>query len=144
MSTGSVCVCMLSHFSHVQLSVTRWTIALQAPLTMGFSRQGYWNGFPCPPQEVFPTQGLNPCLVCLLHWQAGSLPLAPSGKPTGRMPYKGEDSDLGDTFTSQGRAKMASKPPEARTEAQNRICLTSLRKVHPTDYSILDFEPLKP
>ena len=87
-----------------------------------------------PPQKVFPTQGLNPCLIHPLHWQVGSLPLAPPGKPTGRMPYKGEDSDLGDTFTSQGRAKMASKPPEARIEAWNRICLTSLRRVHPTDY----------
>ena len=32
-------------------------------------------------QRFFPTQGLNPRLLCLLHWQAGSLPLAPPGKP---------------------------------------------------------------
>ena len=32
-------------------------------------------------QGIFPTQGLNPCPLCLLHWQAGSLPLAPPGKP---------------------------------------------------------------
>ena len=32
-------------------------------------------------QGVFPTQGLNQHLLCLLHWQAGSLPLAPPGKP---------------------------------------------------------------
>ena len=32
-------------------------------------------------QGIFPTQGSNLCLLCLLHWQAGSLPLAPSGKP---------------------------------------------------------------
>ena len=32
-------------------------------------------------QGIFPTQGLNTCLLCLLHWQAGSLPLAPPGKP---------------------------------------------------------------
>ena len=31
-------------------------------------------------QGIFPTQGSNPCLLCLLHWQAGSLPLAPPGK----------------------------------------------------------------
>ena len=30
---------------------------------------------------IFPTQGLNPCLLCLLHWQLGSLPRAPPGKP---------------------------------------------------------------
>ena len=32
-------------------------------------------------QGIFPTQGLNPYLLCLLHWQAGSLPLTPFGKP---------------------------------------------------------------
>ena len=32
-------------------------------------------------QGIFPTQGLNPGLLCLLHWQAGSLRLAPPGKP---------------------------------------------------------------
>ena len=34
-----------------------------------------------PLQGIFPTQGYNPRLLCLLHWQAGSLPLAPPGKP---------------------------------------------------------------
>ena len=33
-------------------------------------------------QGIFPTQGLNPCLLCLLHWQVGSLPLAPLGSPS--------------------------------------------------------------
>ena len=33
-------------------------------------------------QEIFPTQGSNAHLFCLLHWQAGSLPPAPPGKPT--------------------------------------------------------------
>ena len=32
-------------------------------------------------QEIFPTKGSNPCLPCLLHWQTGSLPLVPPGKP---------------------------------------------------------------
>ena len=32
-------------------------------------------------QEIFPTQGLNPCLLCLLHWQAGSLQLSHQGSP---------------------------------------------------------------
>ena len=46
--------------------------SLQAPLSMGFSRQEYWSGLPCSPQGIFLTQGLNPCFLCLLHWQAGS------------------------------------------------------------------------
>ena len=40
--------CMLSHFSCIQLSVTLRTMACQAPLSMGFSRQEYWSGLPFP------------------------------------------------------------------------------------------------
>ena len=40
---------MLNHFSHVQLCVMLWTVAHQAPLSMGFSRQEYWSGLPCLP-----------------------------------------------------------------------------------------------
>ena len=58
-----------------------WTIARQAPLCMGFFRQEYWSGLSCPPPGIFPTQGLNLCLSCFLHWQAGFLPLVPPGKP---------------------------------------------------------------
>ena len=39
---------MLSYFSRVQLSATPWTTALQAPLSMGFSRQEYWSELPFP------------------------------------------------------------------------------------------------
>ena len=42
-----LCCAMLSHFSHVQLFETLWTVTLQAPLSMGFSRQEYWSAFPC-------------------------------------------------------------------------------------------------
>ena len=45
----SVCTCGLSCFSHVQLFVTLWTRARQAPLSMGFSIGEYWSGSPCPP-----------------------------------------------------------------------------------------------
>ena len=41
--------CMLSHFSHIWLCVTPWTVAHQAPLSMGFCRQDYWSGLSCPP-----------------------------------------------------------------------------------------------
>ena len=53
----------------------------QAPLSMGFSRQGDWVGCHALLQGIFPTQGWNPCLSSLLHWQVGSLPPAPPGKP---------------------------------------------------------------
>ena len=53
-------------------SATPWTVARQAPLSMGLSRQGYWSGLPFFFQGIFPTQELN---SGLLHWQADSLPL---------------------------------------------------------------------
>ena len=48
--------CMLSHFSRVRLFVTPRTVACQALLSMGFSRQQYWSGLPCPPQAHTQTQ----------------------------------------------------------------------------------------
>ena len=68
----NVCACVLSCFICVHLCATPRTVARQAPLSMGFSRQEYWSGLPCPPQGIFLTQGLNPCLLRLLHWQADS------------------------------------------------------------------------
>ena len=62
-------VCVLSHSSHVQLFATLWIVACQAPLSVEFSRQGYWSVLPCHAllQGIFPTQGSNPCLLHLLH-----------------------------------------------------------------------------
>ena len=50
---------VLSHFSHVQLFVTPWTVAHQAPLSLGFSRQDYWSGLPCPPPEGLSDPGIG-------------------------------------------------------------------------------------
>ena len=62
-----MCVCV---FSHVWLFVTPWTVTHQAPLFIDFFRQEYWSGLPCPLQGIFPTQGLNLHLLCLLPGQA--------------------------------------------------------------------------
>ena len=53
-------MCVLSHFSHVQLLETPWTVALQAPVSMGFSRQEYWSVLPCPPPGNLPHPGIEP------------------------------------------------------------------------------------
>ena len=42
------CMCVPGHFSCVRLFATLWTVAHQAPLSMGFSRQEHWSGLPCP------------------------------------------------------------------------------------------------
>ena len=59
---------MLSLFSHLQLLVTQLTVACQAPLSMGFSRQEYWSGLPCPPGDlpdprIKPVSLMSPTLV---------------------------------------------------------------------------------
>ena len=48
-----------SHFTRVQLCVTLWTITHQAPLSMGFSRQEYWSGLPCPSSGDPPNPGME-------------------------------------------------------------------------------------
>ena len=50
----------LSHFSHIRLFATPWTIARQAPLSMGFSRQEYGSGLPCPSPGNLPNLGIKP------------------------------------------------------------------------------------
>ena len=50
---------VLSCFSRVQLFVTPWTIARQAPLSTGFSRQEHWSGLPCPPPGNLPNPGIE-------------------------------------------------------------------------------------
>ena len=73
--------CMLSCFSSVRLFATLWTAAHQAPLSMEFPRQEYWSGLPCPPRGDLPHPGIEPSSLKSPHWQVGSLPLVPPGKP---------------------------------------------------------------
>ena len=53
-------MCVLSRFGHVRLFVTLWTVACQAPLSMGFPRQEYWSGLPFPPPGDLPDPGIEP------------------------------------------------------------------------------------
>ena len=53
-------MCVLSRFSHVCFFMTPWTVACQAPLSMGLSRQEYWSGFSCPPPGDLPHLGIKP------------------------------------------------------------------------------------
>ena len=55
-----MCACMLSLFSRVQLFVILWTVVYQDPLSMGFSRQEYWNRLPCPPSGDLPNPAIEP------------------------------------------------------------------------------------
>ena len=80
-------ICVYIHITSMLFScqivsnsfVIPWTVACQAPLSMGFPRQEYWSGLPFSSPRDLPNPSLNPCL---LHWQATSLPLSPQ-----RCPY---------------------------------------------------------
>ena len=77
-------ITVLSHISRVQLFGTQWTVACQAPLSTGLSRQEHWSELPCssPADQDLPDPA-NQHLLRLLHWQAGSLqPALPGKQPT--------------------------------------------------------------
>ena len=73
--------CVFSCFSHVQLFAIPWTVALQVPLSIGFSRQEYWSGLPCPPPEDLPNPGIKPESSPSPALQVDSLSLSHQGSP---------------------------------------------------------------
>ena len=79
---------MLSHFRHPCLCVTLWTVANQAPLSMGLSRQEYWNGLSCPSPGNLLDPGIEPRSPTL---QADSLLSEPPGKSV--LPCTGNTID---------------------------------------------------
>ena len=69
-------------FNRVQLFTTLWTIAHQAPLSMGFSRQGNWRGLPLPSPGDLSDPRIEPMSPALAgSVKADSLSLEPAGKP---------------------------------------------------------------
>ena len=71
-------LCLCVNHSVMSDSATPWTVARQAPLSMGFSRQEYWSGLPCPHPGDLPDPGIEPRSLAL---QVDSLPCEPLGKP---------------------------------------------------------------
>ena len=73
LSDTTKCVCLL-----VSSSATPWTVAFQAPLSMGFSRHKHWSGLPFPSPGSLPDPGIKPSSLAL---QVDSLLSELSGKP---------------------------------------------------------------
>ena len=73
-----VCVCVCEVVQLCPTLVTPWTVAYQAPLSMGFSRQEYWSGVPFPSPGDLPNPGIEPSSPTL--W-ADALTSEPPGKP---------------------------------------------------------------
>ena len=77
-----MCVCLVSR---VQLFATLWTVAHQAPLSLGFSRQEYWSGLPFPPPGDVPDPGTEPASPMFPVMQVDSLMLSHRGKPSTKL-----------------------------------------------------------
>ena len=73
-------------FSCVWLYVTLWTVALQAPLSTGFSRQEYWSGLPFPPAEDLPNPGIKLVFPVAPVLQGDSLPWSQLESPSFTSP----------------------------------------------------------
>ena len=91
-SKGLVTACwVLSRFSCVRLFLTPWTIAHQSLLSMGFSRQEYWSGLPCPSPDNRPDPGREHTTLASPALQAVSLPtweaLGNANQNHGEIPY---------------------------------------------------------
>ena len=75
-------------------SATLWTIACQAPLSMGLSRQEYWNGLPFPPPGDFPDPGIEPASPA---WEAQIHPTCALGMEQQNL----DDSNLFTTWLTE-------------------------------------------
>ena len=73
--------CVLSHFSHVRLFVTPWTLSRQAPLSTGSSTQECWSGLPFPSPGDLPHPGIEPMSLASPALAGEFFATAPPEKP---------------------------------------------------------------
>ena len=111
---------MLSYFSCVGLFVTLWTVACQAPLAMGFSRQEYWSGLPGPPLGELLDSGIE-------------LASLESPSPTGRF-FTGEP--LGKPINEETEAPPPKKKLNALLLASYRVSICTSKSIQTAPSSI--------
>ena len=92
-------------------SATPWTIAHQAPLSMGFSRQEYWSGLPVPAAGDLPDPGIELTSLVSPAWQEDSLPLELESHPKWSLSFL--ESRAGGEGSGQS---LGPKPGEERGE----------------------------
>ena len=81
----------MKSLSRVQLFGTPWTVAHQAPPSMGFSRREYWSGLPSPSPGELPNPGIKPRSPIL---QADALPSEPPGTQETPVQFLGQEDPL--------------------------------------------------
>ena len=119
--------------SHVRLFVTPWTVALQASLSMVFSRQEYWSGFPFPSPGDLPNPGIKPESPTL---QADSLPSEPPGKPSSSSCCCSVTKSC-PTLYDPMDCRQRSQAFLSFTISQSLLKLMSIESVMPSSYLIL-------
>ena len=133
LTRGWLGVCMLSRFSHVPLFETLWTVAHQAPLSRGFSRQEYWSRLPCPPPGDLSDPGIelaSPVAPALL---ADSLSLSHQGSPgVGYQTGNQDQPCLGHLRLTFAQLELPSFPKSLRA--------VTFREVTPISFSYVNQE----
>ena len=119
--------------SHVRLFVTPWTVALQASLSIVFSRQEYWSGFPFPSPGDLPNPGIKPESPTL---QADSLPSEPPGKPSSSSCCCLVTKSC-PTLYDPMDCRQRSQASLSFTISQSLLKLMSIESVMPSSYLIL-------
>ena len=105
--------------SHVQLFATPWTVAYQAPLSIGFSRQESWSGLPFPSPGGLPDQGIEPGFPAL---QADDLPWEPPAPSPSLIPY------LFSQLANQGHQQVMVKNETPKLHQQrSKILLSTIK-----------------
>ena len=117
-----VCVCVCARvctqsLSRVWLFATLWTVARQAPLSMGFSRQEYWRGLPFPPPGDLPDPGIKPASLVSLALAGRFFTTELPGKPT-HTADPGTNQGWESTQTQSRRPVYPACQPVTYTEHQ--------------------------
>jgi len=127
-------VCVISRFSHVWLFATLWTIACQTLLSMGILQARIPEWVAMPSTGIFPTQRLYSCLLCLLHWQVGSLPLVPLGTI---IEFRSIQFSLSVMYNSLRPHGPACQTSLSISNSQSLLKFMSIKSVMPSNLFIL-------
>ena len=128
---------MLSHFSHVQLFVTLWTIARQAHPSKRFSRQEYWSGLPCPPPEDLPNPGIKTASFtcqCKFFTTSTTWEARPEAPVQGPVPSCSHQNPMGAARGGgqQSQWRLASLSPQGRQpHSPSLVGYTALHQPRP-------------
>ena len=118
-----------SHFTYVWFFVTLWTVALQSPLSMGFSRKEYWRGLPCPPPGDLPVPGIQPSCIT-----RGFFITEPLRKPLKLPSVQFSSVAQSDSLPPHGLQHASLPFPSSTSRACSDSCPSS-QWCHPTNSS---------